>query len=83
MLDIIEALLPTFIAILSLVVFTKQTRKLCYATVALCTLSELIPLQLNLTALFSCAAVLTGMIVIEFLQTHHFLRMSSVIKHKH
>lgn len=82
MLATIESLLPTFIAILSLVLFTQQTRKICYAAAALCVLAELIPMELNLTALFSCAAVLTGMIIIEMLQSHHFMRMSSVIRHK-
>jgi hypothetical protein len=82
MLAFIETLLPTFIAIMSLAFFTKQTRKLCYANVSLCVLAELIPLTINSATLAACSACLCCMVVLDFLQSHHYLKISTLLKHK-
>lgn len=82
MLIFIETILPTCIAILGLALFTKQTRKLCYAAVSLSVLAELIPLELNSIALFACSACLASMIIVDILDSAHLLRISTLIKHK-
>lgn len=78
----IESILPMCIAILSLALFTKQTKKLCYAAVSLSVLAELIPLEINTATLFACTACLASMIIIDFLGSIHLLNISTVIKHK-
>ncbi len=71
-----EAIAPTFLAIMSLIMFTKQTRWLCYATVVLAIIAELIPMTLNLTALLACITCLAALLASEFLRkfniTHPF-----------
>lgn len=73
----IESILPTFMAILALALFTKQTRKLCYATVSLSILAELIPLSINPMALFACSACLVAMIVVDLLQSFDVMHLST------
>lgn len=79
MLYFIESILPVCCAILSLALFTKQTRKLCYAVASLAVMAELIPLSINISALFACSACLLGMITIDILQAQHVLKLSSLI----
>ena len=78
----LESILPTCIAILSLALFTRQTRKLCYAAASLSVLAELIPLEINTIALFSCSACLASMIIVDILNSIHLLNISTLIKHK-
>jgi hypothetical protein len=67
----LEAIAPTVIAILSLVMFTAKTRWYCYAAVILAIGAELIPLTINMTALFACVACLVALLFSEYLQSHH------------
>lgn len=80
MLMFIESIIPTFIAILSLALFTKQTRKLAYATVSLSIFAELVPLEINALALFACTACLAAMLILDLLNAIHLLKMSSLVK---
>jgi hypothetical protein len=64
----LEAIAPTFIAIMSLVMYTKKTRWLCYIAVVLAISAELIPLAINMTALLACVSCLVALLFAEVVQ---------------
>jgi len=64
----LELIAPTFIAILSLVMFTPKTRWLCYTAVVLAITAELIPVTVNMTALLACVACLVALLFAEYLR---------------
>jgi len=71
MLVAIEAVLPTFIAIIALVTFTPKTRWLSYTVVVLAMLSELIPLQIHMTGLLATSSVFIGLLILELLRARN------------
>jgi hypothetical protein len=72
----LEAVAPSFVAIMSLMMFTPQTRWYCYAVVVMAISTELIPLSVNVTALLVCVSCLIALFFSEFLRviniTHPF-----------
>ncbi len=68
----LEAIVPTFLAIMSLVLFTPKTRWFSYSIILLAIGTELIPLTVNITALMACAFCFVGLLVREYQSsTHH------------
>lgn len=67
----LEAVAPTFIAIMSVVMFSQKTRWLCYIAVVLAIFAELIPLSLNVTALLACISCLFALLFAELLRAYH------------
>lgn len=73
MLSQIEVFIPTALAIMSLALFTDKTRKLCYTTVALCILAEVIPTIVNPIALVACVACLAALVLTDVIRHNsHF-----------
>lgn len=67
----LEAVIPTFLAVMSLVLFTTKTRWFSYAIILLAIGAELMPLTVNITALLACVSCFIGLLVREFMQTHN------------
>jgi hypothetical protein len=67
----LEAIIPTFLAVMSVVLFTPKTRWFSYAIVLLAIGAELIPLAVNMTALLACVSCFFGLLVKEFMVTHN------------
>lgn len=65
----LETIAPTFFAIMAVVMFTRRTRWLCYATVILAIGAELIPVPINITAFSACCACLVALLFSEILRT--------------
>jgi hypothetical protein len=64
----LEAIAPTFIAIMSVVMYTKKTRWLCYIAVVLAIGAELVPLTVNMTALLACVSCLVALLFAELVK---------------
>jgi len=73
MLDMIQVLLPTFVAIISLTMFTKRTRYLCYTAVTLSIVAELVPTTIDSTALIACVFSLCALLFMEVLRAWNIL----------
>ncbi len=67
----LETIVPTFLAVMSLVLFTPKTRWFSYAITLLAVGAELIPLTVNMTALLACASCFLGLLIREYMQTHN------------
>jgi hypothetical protein len=62
---------PTFLAVFAVAVFSQQTKLLCYITVLLAVLTELVPAPtgINTTALLACSFCLGALLLIDLLQS--------------
>jgi hypothetical protein len=69
-LSILGVVAPTFLAIISLAMFTTKTRWFNYGTVIMAIFAELIPVNTNMTALLATIACLIGLFIAEFI--HHY-----------
>jgi hypothetical protein len=72
----VTAFVPTFLAVFAVAVFTKETRTLCYITVLLAVLTELIPstMGINTTALLACSFCLAALLIVDILQASHAIK---------
>lgn len=68
-----DLIAPTFLSVLSVALFRKRTRWLCYVTVALAITAELISLSTNVIGLTACIACLVALLVGDFIRTHQNL----------
>jgi len=73
MLHGLETYIPTVMAIMALVLFTRSTRWLCYATVILAGISEFMLKPLNETAIVVCAACLGALLLAEWLRARQLV----------
>lgn len=75
----LDMIAPTFFSLLSVLLFRKHTRWLCYITVLLAIGAELIPLSVNFIGLSACVACLGALIIGDVLRSYHishpFLRL--------
>lgn len=71
MLEQLLIVLPTVLAIISLMMFNRSTRWFCYTLVSLSLISELIPAQVNLVAVAAVGTVLGALIVVDLIQNLH------------
>ena len=67
----LEAVVPIFLAVMSLVLFTPKTRWFSYAIILLAIGAELIPNTINMTALLGCTSCFFGLLLREFMLTHN------------
>ncbi|MFU8797603.1 MAG: hypothetical protein ACNA7Y_02760 [Gammaproteobacteria bacterium] len=72
----ITTFVPTFLAVFAVAVFTKETKVLCYITVLLAVLTELIPAAagVNTTALLACSFCLAALLIVDILQASHAIK---------
>jgi CBS domain containing-hemolysin-like protein len=70
------AFVPTFLAVFAVAVFTKETKSLCYITILLAVLTELIPSPagINTTALLACTFCLGALLLVDILQASHAIK---------
>lgn len=80
MLDTILMVVPTILAILSLVMFNEKTRWFCYTLVVLSVASELVPIQVNAIALAATCSALAALIVMDVVHRMKAPK-SAAIKH--
>jgi len=80
---VIFIVLPTFLAVMSVALFTEKTRNLCYGTATMTVLTELVPSStgINTMALITCtfcliALLLTDILQLGKMQSHHSARPS-------
>lgn len=66
----LEEIAPTFLAIMSLGMFTPKTRWLSYGIVVMAIFTEFMPQHTNITALLACISCLLGLLVADMLHTH-------------
>ena len=76
----LEAVIPTFLAIMSLVLFTTKTRIFSYSIILLAIGAELIPFSVNTTALFACVFCFIGLLIREYMQTHNLNKQLHLFK---
>ncbi len=74
-----EIIAPTFLAIMSLAMFTPKTRWLNYGIVVMAIFAELIPVPVNMTALLATIACLIGLFIAELI---HSYNLDKPILHK-
>lgn len=74
----LETIIPTFMAVMALVMFKPKTRRLCYLTIVLAITSELIPITINTTALLATISCFIGLLVAEYLHTHNTERRLAI-----
>lgn len=77
----IEAFIPIFLAIMSLVLFTAKTRWFSYAIVSLAIIAELLPLVINTTALTACIFCLIALLVRELMEAHRLEKQLLTNRH--
>ena len=70
MLIAIEQILPTFLAVLSLGLFTAKTRWFCYIAIALAISSELIPHERNFVGLATCITAFLALCIADLVRIH-------------
>lgn len=78
----LEAIAPTFLAIMSLVMFTPATRWLNYGIVIMAIASEFVPLSINFTAVLACVSCFVGLLIAEAIQIHKAYKASKALSHK-
>jgi len=78
----LETIIPTFLAIMSVVMFKPKTRWLSYSIVILAIIAELIPFTVNVTALLATITCFFGLLFAEYLNSHH-IENKEVFSHKH
>jgi len=71
MLEHITIVLPTILAILSLIMFNRNTRWFCYVLVSLSVVAELIPAQYNTTALAATVTALIALVIMDIVKHGH------------
>lgn len=67
---VLFVVIPTFLAIMSVALFTEKTRTLCYSTATLTVLTELVPTLsgINTMALITCTFCLIALLLMDILQ---------------
>ncbi len=65
-----DLIAPTLLSVLSVALFRKRTRWLCYATVVLAIAAELIA-STNVIGLTACVVCLVALVVGDFIRTHY------------
>lgn len=63
-------MLPTFAAILALVLFTEKTKLLSFSLATLAVFAELVPADINIMALATCVGCVTSMLLIQYLRSY-------------
>ena len=66
----LQATIPMFVSIMSVVMFKPKARWLSYAVIALAIIAELISLTINVTAVLATISCFIGLLVTEYLQKH-------------
>jgi hypothetical protein len=76
----LEIVIPTFMAVLALVLFTEKTKWLSFATILLAIVAEMLLPHINIAALIACISCLAGVVFINYLRTNFDLRFNLASK---
>jgi|GEM_PF-1791379 len=78
----LDVVVPTFMSILALVLFTPKTKWLAFSTILLSIVAELIPTTINVAALIACISCLGGALFLNYLRTHFQFEFNPALRQR-